>query len=84
MPTSWLTSLPPICVYRNLFGVECPSCGLTRAFSSVLHGQLSAAWNYNHLVVIAFPALAVVAVRNVRSLLGAAVESPGAGGASSL
>jgi len=38
---------------------------MTRAFSSVLHGHLLAAWNYNHLVSIVFPALAAVAARDV-------------------
>ena len=57
--------MPRVCLYRNLFGIDCPTCGMTRAFSSVLHGHLLAAWNYNHLVSIVFPALAAVAARDV-------------------
>src|SRR5690348_8415261 len=58
LPTEWLTRLPPVCVFRTFFGVQCPTCGLTRAFSSVLHGHFHIAWDYNHMVVIFFPVLA--------------------------
>jgi hypothetical protein len=60
--------LPVTCVYQGLFGVRCLGCGMTHAFCSVLHGHLAAAFQYNHLVPVAFPFFAVVAVRNLGSV----------------
>jgi hypothetical protein len=79
LPTEWLTGLPSVCVFRNFFGIECLTCGMTRAFSSVLHGKLHAAWNYNHLVVIAFPALAAVALHEVFALYRQINDVPSSG-----
>jgi hypothetical protein len=31
--------LPPTCMSRSLFGVECPGCGLTRSFIHLAHGD---------------------------------------------
>ncbi|MEM7454548.1 MAG: DUF2752 domain-containing protein [Planctomycetota bacterium] len=30
-----------------MFGMDCPSCGLTRAFISISHGQFMRAWHFN-------------------------------------
>jgi hypothetical protein len=35
----------------------CAMCGMTRAFSSVMHGNFSAAMDFNPLVVVMFPAV---------------------------
>lgn len=48
-----------LCPYRNLFGVACPGCGLSRAASSMLNGDVSAAMTYHPLVPL-FLAQAVV------------------------
>jgi hypothetical protein len=55
IPTEILARGPIICVWRNLFGIECPTCGMTRAFSSILHGRLVQAFGYNKLVIVVFP-----------------------------
>jgi hypothetical protein len=31
------------CIHREFLGIECPSCGLTRSFSSLLHGNIESA-----------------------------------------
>lgn len=69
LPTAFLDRLPTLCIYRSLFGFRCLGCGMTHAFSSVVHGEWAAAWAYNHLVVIAFPLLAFIAIRDARYLL---------------
>lgn len=39
--------LPTLCSTKVLFGIDCPGCGLTRAFISISHGQLARAWHFN-------------------------------------
>lgn len=48
-----------ICPYRNLFGVACPGCGMSRATASLLNGEVQAAMTYHPLVPL-FLAQAVV------------------------
>ena len=40
---------PSLCLFRNLFGVECLTCGVTRGVSSFFHGAFLDAWEYNPL-----------------------------------
>lgn len=46
--------LPP-CLWTSLFGVECPSCGMTRSFISLLQLDFQAAWAYNRGIVVVIP-----------------------------
>lgn len=32
--------LPPLCVFKAVWGRECPGCGLTRSFIFTAHGQV--------------------------------------------
>jgi len=68
IPTPVLERGPVICVWRNLFGIQCPTCGMTRAFSSVLHGQFRAAVQYNKLVVLVFPFTCALLFRELARL----------------
>ena len=36
------------CVFKWLFGIECPGCGITRAYISLLHLDFKQAFAYNH------------------------------------
>ena len=65
IPTPVLERGPVICLWRNLFGIQCPTCGMTRAFSSVLHGHFRAAFQYNKLVTIIFPFTCAVLLREL-------------------
>lgn len=40
---------PSLCLFRNLFGIECLTCGVTRGVSSFFHGAFRDAWDYNPL-----------------------------------
>jgi len=46
--------LSPPCTYRVLFGHPCPTCGMTRAFAALSHGDLDAALRYNRAAPIAY------------------------------
>ena len=39
--------LPESCTAKLYFGIDCPACGLTRAFISISSGKFSDAWNFN-------------------------------------
>ena len=39
--------LPELCSFRRWTGLDCPGCGMTRAFISVAQGDVVAAWGYN-------------------------------------
>jgi len=39
--------LPQTCTARLWFGIDCPGCGLTRAFIAISGGELSRAWRFN-------------------------------------
>ena len=65
----FLHRLPDVCIYRLVFGVRCPGCGMTHAFCSVLHGHFVQAFSFNPLVVVAFPFFVTMAVRNLSAFL---------------
>jgi hypothetical protein len=39
----------PLCFFRQTTGLDCPFCGLTRAFACATHGQFTAANHFNPL-----------------------------------
>ena len=65
IPTDKLHYLPIRSVYENVFGFMPYSSGLTRALSSLLHGNLSGAWNYNKLVFVVLATTIILIVTNI-------------------
>ena len=72
-----------VCPSRLFFGVECWSCGMTRAVMHLHHAELSDAIYYNAGVVVVYPALVVIwflwvksAISEVRKPSGPAGEMP--------
>ncbi|HYX69022.1 MAG TPA: DUF2752 domain-containing protein [Terriglobales bacterium] len=54
----------PVCLFHSLTGLPCPGCGLTRAFSSLLHGQGAAAFTYHPFVFLLLPLFVIMAAHN--------------------
>ncbi len=46
--------MPGLCTWQQLFGVNCPFCGLTRCFVSAAHGQFARAWHFHPVGLILF------------------------------
>ena len=65
IPTSVFEAGSSLCIFDNLFGVQCPGCGLTRALSALLHGDILTALRYNRSVVVIFPLLCFILVKGV-------------------
>lgn len=43
----FLNQLPHFCLFQALFGIECPLCGITRAFCKIANADLNQAYNLN-------------------------------------
>lgn len=46
--------LSPACTFHRVTGWDCPTCGLTRAFSALSHGQIGRAFDYNRGSLIVY------------------------------
>jgi len=55
IPKSFLGDTYPICLFRNIFNINCIGCGTTRAVWSVLHLKFADAFEYNKLIIVTFP-----------------------------
>lgn len=81
IPTKSLGILPIRCVFKHFLlplifngncptsgifaGCNCPACGLTRAMSRLLHGDLIGAWNFNKIVFIVFGIMIILIIINL-------------------
>jgi|SRR4051812_4510607 len=65
-----------LCLVHNLFGVDCPFCGMTRSFVALTHGHVGAAFRFHPagpllalaMLVFVF-GVAVVAIRKAQPLV---------------
>lgn len=42
------------CIFKSIFGISCPSCGLTRGFRALFSGDIVGAISYNILTIPIF------------------------------
>lgn len=59
VPESFWESFPAVCLFRNVLGVECLGCGMTRALAALLHGRPAVALELNRGVIFAAAALLI-------------------------
>src|SRR3954470_21884809 len=43
----WLEENGPACFFKSITGIDCPGCGMTRAFIALLKGDLSGSLHYH-------------------------------------
>ena len=55
-------SFYPRCPINELFHLQCPGCGATRALAALLRGHVVEALRFNALTVVLFPIAAVYSV----------------------
>ena len=53
------------CVFKNIFGIKCYGCGLTRGMSAVLHLDFQKMYKLNKLNIFTIPLLAYLYIKQV-------------------
>lgn len=56
IPTQWF----PKCPFHLLTGLQCPGCGVQRAFHCFLHGNIMDGLAYNYFLIVLIPILLLV------------------------
>ncbi len=64
-----LDNLPPLCLWKNLLGVECLACGTTHALASFFDGNVVQAFDYNKNIIITGPLFILLFTRDLVYLL---------------
>jgi hypothetical protein len=49
IPQEVWKNLPDLCLFHRCFGRPCPTCGLTRSWGALLHGEVATAFRYHLL-----------------------------------
>jgi hypothetical protein len=62
LATLIVAGLPWRCAFRQVTGLPCPTCGMTRAMRLALHGDFSAATQMHPLWFLVVPACVVVGI----------------------
>lgn len=57
-----------LCLIKALTHRNCPGCGMTRAISCVLHGEIDRALEHHPLVIVVFPALCALFLKRAYNL----------------
>ena len=68
LPIDYFDSGETVCVSQSIFGLECPGCGITRSIMHLIHGDLEGAIDYNVFVLLIFPVLALLWIREILRL----------------
>src|SRR5574344_351767 len=55
VPLDWLNEQHSICLFKNIFGIECWGCGITRAIIADVQLDFVRAYEFNFLIVIVLP-----------------------------
>jgi hypothetical protein len=76
VPPTALESAPTLCLFRRVTGRPCPSCGLTRSWIAIAHGQSRTALAQHPFGPLTFLAAVAIALRGPRVLERAELRDP--------
>lgn len=65
----WSQPIPETCMAYSRFGINCPGCGLTRAFVHLVRGQVWNAWQLNPIGICVFAFVCLQIPSGVSQLL---------------
>ena len=54
-----------ICLFKNLFGIECYGCGITKAVIASIQLDFIRAFNYNKLIVVVMPLMVYLWIKEI-------------------
>ena len=66
IPLEWLNKQHSICLIKNIFGIECYGCGITRAIISGVQLDFIKAIEYNKMVIIVLPLFINEWIKNLK------------------
>ena len=69
IPLEWLNKQHSICLIKNIFGVECYGCGITRAIISGIQLDFIKAFEYNKMIIIILPLFIYEWFKNLKLIL---------------
>ncbi len=74
IPMDWLNKQHTICLVKNIFGCECPGCGITRAIVSAVQLDVINAIEYNKTVILVLPILIYMWFKNINLIYKRAIQ----------
>lgn len=63
------TNLHIPCIFKKTFHIPCPSCGMTRAFISIINLNIKNAISYNILSIPLFLTLIIIFITNILDII---------------
>ena len=69
IPLDWLNKQHTICLVKNIFGVNCFGCGITRAVISGIQLDFNKSFEFNKMVVIVLPMLIYVWYTRIKKII---------------
>ncbi len=57
------------CLFKNIWGIKCYGCGLSRGISAVLHLKLEEAYKLNRINLISIPIIFIIYIKSLLKLL---------------
>lgn len=69
IPFDWISNQHSICLFKNIFGLDCYGCGITRAVLSGMHFNFRSAFEYNKMVILVLPLLTYTWIKTVISFI---------------
>lgn len=61
----WVWHGPGFCLFHRLTGLECPGCGMTRAFHAISHAGFSQALSFNLLSLAVYAFFMGILLRDI-------------------
>lgn len=61
----WVWHGPGFCLFHRLTGLDCPGCGMTRAFHAISHGEFTQALSFNLLSIAVYAFFMGILLRDI-------------------